>query len=133
MARVDMGGIDLKANAGTPDALFELGIFYSTGLSVEADLVVAHKWFNLAAIRGNRAALERRKELSAEMTAAQIAEAQRLAREWLAAEKGAGEWFASTHNAIETLAGELATREETHTGAVILRPAVWHKDRSLAA
>jgi hypothetical protein len=46
--------------------------------------VVAHKWFNLAALRGNRAALARRIELAREMSANQIAQAQKLAREWLA-------------------------------------------------
>jgi hypothetical protein len=50
---------------------------------VEADLVVAHKWFNLAAARGNQSALVRRIELAREMSTDQIAEAQKLAREWL--------------------------------------------------
>jgi TPR repeat protein len=58
-------------------------MLYATGRDVEADLVVAHKWFNLAAARGNRSALERRVEISQEMSAEQIAEAQKLAREWL--------------------------------------------------
>jgi TPR repeat protein len=69
--------------AGAPDALFELGMLYATGRDVEADLVVAHKWFNLAAARGNQSALARRVEISQEMSAGQIAEAQKLAREWL--------------------------------------------------
>ena len=38
---------------GAPDALFELGMLYATGRDVAADLVVAHKWFNLAASRGD--------------------------------------------------------------------------------
>jgi uncharacterized protein len=71
------------ALVGAPDALFELGMLYATGRDVEADLVVAHKWFNLAASRGNPSALARRIEVSQEMSAEQIAEAQRLAREWL--------------------------------------------------
>ena len=74
----------VAAQSGAPDALFELGLLYATGLDVEADLVVAHKWFNLAALRGNRAALARRIELAREMTASQVALAQKLAREWLA-------------------------------------------------
>src|SRR6476620_7178122 len=86
MARTDTGieGMELAAQTGTADALFELGMLYATGLDVPVDLVVAHKWLNLAAMRGNRAALSYRKDLANEMTAAQIAEAQRLAREWLA-------------------------------------------------
>ena len=86
MARMEMGmdRFAVAAQSGAADALFELGMLYATGLDVEADLVVAHKWFNLAAIRGNRAALARRIELAREMTATQIAQAQKLAREWLA-------------------------------------------------
>ena len=86
MARMDIGmdRFAVAAQAGAPDALFELGLLYATGLDVEADLVVAHKWFNLAALRGNRSALARRIELAREMTASQIAQAQKLAREWLA-------------------------------------------------
>jgi hypothetical protein len=73
----------LGAQTGTPDALFELGMLYATGRDVAADLVAAHKWFNLAAARGNAAAMKRRVELAREMSGEQIAEAQRLAREWL--------------------------------------------------
>jgi uncharacterized protein len=73
----------LGAQTGTPDALFELGMLYATGRDVVADLVAAHKWFNLAAARGNAAAMKRRVELAREMSGEQVAEAQRLAREWL--------------------------------------------------
>jgi hypothetical protein len=45
--------------------------------------VRAHQWFNLAALRGIDAARQYRGELAREMTAAQVAEAQRLARDWL--------------------------------------------------
>jgi TPR repeat protein len=58
-------------------------MLYATGRDVVADLVVAHKWFNLAAARGNSNALTRRIELAREMSAEQVAEAQKLAREWL--------------------------------------------------
>ncbi len=75
--------VEQAALVAAPDALFELGMLYATGRDVEADLVTAHKWFNLAAARGNRSALERRIEISQEMSAEQIAEAQKLAREWL--------------------------------------------------
>jgi TPR repeat protein len=83
---MDMGmeRFEVAAQTGAPDALFELGILYATGLDVEADLIVAHKWFNLAAMRGNRSALAHRIELAREMSASQIAQAQKLAREWLA-------------------------------------------------
>lgn len=86
MARMNMNTVEqaeLAAQSGAPDALFELGLLYSTGRDVEADLVAAHKWFNLAAMRGNKAALEYRKELANEMSQYDVAEAQRHAREWL--------------------------------------------------
>jgi uncharacterized protein len=88
MARMDIstglpGHMELAAQTGAPDALFELGMLYATGRDIDADLVTAHKWFNLAAARGNASALTYRVELAREMTADQIAEAQKLAREWL--------------------------------------------------
>ena len=54
-----------------------------TESNMAADLVVAHKWFNLAAARGNSSALNYRVEVAREMSFEQIAEAQKLAREWL--------------------------------------------------
>ncbi|MBK5198079.1 MAG: sel1 repeat family protein [Methyloceanibacter sp.] len=85
MARMEISTekVELAAQTGAPDALFELGMLYATGRDVAADLVVAHKWFNLAAARGNPTALTHRVELSREMSTEQVAEAQKLAREWL--------------------------------------------------
>lgn len=85
MARMEISAekVELRVQTGSPDALFELGMVYATGRDVAADLVVAHKWFNLAAARGNSSALVRRIELAQEMSTEQIAEAQKLAREWL--------------------------------------------------
>jgi TPR repeat protein len=51
---------------------------------VDIDLVEAHKWFNLAAMRGNDDARQYRSEISREMSRVQVSRAQRLAREWLA-------------------------------------------------
>ncbi|MES2002414.1 MAG: hypothetical protein V4444_08920 [Pseudomonadota bacterium] len=73
------------AERGDLDALFELGVTYSTGRGGAAvDLVEAHKWFNLAAVSGSARGQECRAEISVEMTAREIAEAQRQARSWLA-------------------------------------------------
>lgn len=86
MARMEMSIVEhaeMGAQTGAADALFELGLKYSTGRDVDTDLVTAHKWFNLAALRGNQAALEYRKDLAQEMSEFDIAEAQRQAREWL--------------------------------------------------
>lgn len=72
-----------KAEAGAPEALYDLGLLYSTGQGVEQDYIQAHKWFNLAAIRGLTRAQVDRTELARDMSRRQIAEAQRQAREWL--------------------------------------------------
>jgi uncharacterized protein len=86
MARLETNTFEmaeLAAAGNTPDALFELGLMYGAGRDVEIDLVSAHKWFNLAAMRGNDEAKRYRMEIAHEMSKAEIAEAQRLAREWL--------------------------------------------------
>ena len=87
MARLGVMGVD-DATLGEPnageDVFFQLGMMYSTGSTVPADYVSAHKWFNLAAMRGNEDAKRYRMEIAHEMSKAQIAEAQRQAREWLA-------------------------------------------------
>jgi TPR repeat protein len=67
----------------TADTLFELGMMYASGRSVPPDLVIAHKWFNLSAMLGNTDAVRLRREIAAEMTDAQIGQAQRAARDWL--------------------------------------------------
>lgn len=87
MARFDMGTqetSELATAGGTPDALYELGLMHCAGRDVELDLVSAHKWFNLAAMRGNEDAKRYRMEIAREMSKSDIAEAQRQAREWLA-------------------------------------------------
>jgi len=71
------------AKDGRAEALYNLGLAYSTGQGVTIDMVAAHKWFNLAAVRGMEAAKNWRNQVASEMTTGQIAEAQRLAREWL--------------------------------------------------
>jgi uncharacterized protein len=69
---------------GDVQALYELGVAYSTGSNgITVDLVEAHKWFNLAALNGSREAQTCRAEIAEEMTAREIAEAQRQARAWL--------------------------------------------------
>ncbi len=75
--------VEYAAQGGQPDALFELGLMYCTGRDVTLDLIEAHKWFNLAAIRGNEEAKHYRLELSREMSKADVALAQKRAREWM--------------------------------------------------
>lgn len=86
MARFDFSAadvVDVTAQGGGADALFHLGLMYCAGRDVEIDLVEAHKWFNLAAQRGNQNARAYRLEISREMTKKEIAAAQKSAREWL--------------------------------------------------
>ncbi len=72
------------ASGDGADALYQLGLMYCVGRDVGLDLVEAHKWFNLAARRGNADAKRTRLEIAPEMTKIQIVRAQRLAREWIA-------------------------------------------------
>jgi uncharacterized protein len=72
------------AMRGDPEAYYELGIAYSSGSAgTEIDYIQAHKWFNLAAMTGNERAQECRAEVADDMSAREIAEAQRQARAWL--------------------------------------------------
>ena len=65
------------------DVLFELGMMYSIGRDVPVDLIAAHKWFNLAAMKGNADAIRLRREVADQMSDAEIGTAQRAARDWL--------------------------------------------------
>lgn len=85
MARIDRNQVyevqDL-AEQGEPKAQFDLGLMYSAGHQVEQDYVIAHKWFNLAALNGLGQARREREEIAEIMSTNEISEAQRLAREW---------------------------------------------------
>lgn len=73
------------ARSGEAEALYDLGVAYSVGQNgLPVDLISAHKWFNLAARAGDDRASYDRAEISSEMSAAQIAEAQKQARAWIA-------------------------------------------------
>jgi TPR repeat protein len=86
MAVIDMdvvADIEQEAKGKSPQALYQLGLCYSTGQGVEMDLIRAHKYFNLAAMKGVAEARLWRAELAQQMSPNEIAEAQRLARLWL--------------------------------------------------
>ncbi|NVO13967.1 MAG: SEL1-like repeat protein [Rhodoplanes sp.] len=86
MGRYETAAIETAAlgEANTSaDMFFQLGMMYSTGSSVDADYVSAHKWFNLAALEGNHDAIRLRREIAALMSETEIATAQRAARAWL--------------------------------------------------
>ena len=70
------------AEQGDANAQYNLGVFYDNGLGVPQDRVRAYMWLNLAAMQGRDGAATFRDLVARLMTPAQIAEAQRLAREW---------------------------------------------------
>lgn len=82
MARFEPQTAGIGAGAQA-EILFELGMMYATGRDCEIDLVAAHKWFNIAAIKGFTRAASMRAELAAAMPKSDIAKALREAREWM--------------------------------------------------
>ena len=70
------------AEQGGAYGQLNLGMLYRDGQGVPQDYVLAYMWFNLAAAQGNAFAISDRDTAAEEMTSDQIAEAQRLAREW---------------------------------------------------
>lgn len=68
-----------------PDVLFERGLYWASGRSGVVNLVAAHKWFNLAALKGRPDAVSLRREIAEMMSEAEIATAQREARAWMTA------------------------------------------------
>lgn len=72
--------VEMSANG---DVLFDLGMMFSTGRNGTVDLVAAHKWFNLAALKGRVDAIALRREIAELMSDVEIAMAQREARAWM--------------------------------------------------
>lgn len=86
MARFEVHSADMAIMGERPvtaEILFQMGLDSASGRNGVADLVTAHKWFNIAALKGSKEAARYRQEISAEMSRSEIAEAQRCAREWL--------------------------------------------------
>ena len=82
------GHIDLDAAtpvdaSAIPDVLFERGLYWASGRSGVVNLVAAHKWFNLAAVKGRADAIQMRREVAEMMSEVEIATAQREARAWM--------------------------------------------------
>ncbi len=74
--------LSLAAAQGDAQAQHNLGLMYAEGQGVPQDFVRAHMWWNLAAAQGNEPARKLRDILAEGMTPAQLAKAERLAREW---------------------------------------------------
>jgi hypothetical protein len=85
---LDSNAAPLGEGPADCDMLFELGMMYSVGRDAPVDLVAAHKWFNLAAMKGNIDSIRLRREIASQMSDVEIASAQRAARDWLRGNQG---------------------------------------------
>ncbi|SCB60654.1 hypothetical protein GA0061105_11242 [Rhizobium aethiopicum] len=86
MARFEMHNAETATMGGdnnSADVFCEMGLMYATGRGCPVDLVAAHKWLNIAAIKGNDRAAELRADVAATMNKMQLVEALRAAREWM--------------------------------------------------
>ncbi len=85
MARFEHLDQHLSSMGGKAEAsLFcEMGLMYAAGRDCPLDHVAAHKWLNIAAIKGSNRAAELRSDLAKTMNKADLAEALRAAREWM--------------------------------------------------
>ena len=81
--REQAADVPLTDEDAATDVLVERGLIYASGRLGAADLVTAHMWFNIAALRGDKEAVRLRREVAAEMSDAEIGTAQRAARAWL--------------------------------------------------
>ncbi len=72
----------ITSNA-TGEELYRVGLAYSTGVGVDADMVSAHKWFNLAVLKGSEEAKEYRQQMAELLSSDEIKQALRSARDWL--------------------------------------------------
>jgi uncharacterized protein len=79
---------DIELVAAEPvdaEGCFARGMIYSAGAGVPVDLIEAHKWFNISAVRGHAYAAQLRREIAEQMSDSEIGSAQRSARSWLKA------------------------------------------------
>jgi uncharacterized protein len=82
----DLDGATPVEASAIPDALFERGLYWASGRGGIINLVAAHKWFNLAALKGRGDAIRLRREVAELMSESEIAAAQREARAWMMAQ-----------------------------------------------
>jgi hypothetical protein len=80
---LDLDGAAPVEATAIPDVLFERGLYWASGRSGVVNLVAAHKWFNLAALKGRGDAVALRREIAEQMSDEEIAIAQREARTWM--------------------------------------------------
>lgn len=82
---IDLDSATAVEASAIPDVLFERGLYWASGRSGVVNLVAAHKWFNLAAVKGRADAVQMRREIAEVMSEVEIATAQREARAWMTA------------------------------------------------
>lgn len=86
MARFDINSFDNAAlgSEASAEIIFEMGLAAASGRDREVNLVEAHKWFNIAAIKGAPRAAYMRSEVAEDLSKADLAKALREARQWMA-------------------------------------------------
>ena len=82
---LDLDGAVPVAETTIQDVLFERGLYWASGRSGVVNLVAAHKWFNLAALKGRPDAIALRREVAEQMSEDEIATALSEARAWMTA------------------------------------------------
>ncbi len=85
MADIEIVATTPVAEPADAEGCFGCGMMYSSGAGVAVDLVQAHKWFNIAAMRGHSDGARLRREIAEQMSDSEIGCAQRAARDWLKA------------------------------------------------
>ncbi|MBP1850859.1 sel1 repeat family protein [Rhizobium halophytocola] len=85
MARFEMHSFENASMGGETKAELycDMGLMHATGRGCPVDLISAHKWLNIAAIKGCDRAAELRADVAQTMSKAELAEALRAAREWM--------------------------------------------------
>jgi len=81
--QIELGSAEPVEAGVLSDVLFERGLYWASGRSGLVNLVAAHKWFNLAALKGRTDAIALRGEVAEMMSENEIALAQREARVWI--------------------------------------------------
>ena len=83
MAYIDNAAAPAAIDPANAEDCFARGMIYSAGAGVAVDLIEAHKWFNIASMRGHCDAARLRREIAELMSDSEIGQAQRAARDWL--------------------------------------------------
>ena len=78
-------GTGVTGEPADAESCFTRGLMFASGREGAIDMVEAHKWFNIAASRGHAESAQMRREVAAQMSDAEIGQAQRAARDWLKA------------------------------------------------